>query len=115
MRIPGTAMGASFVLIPGAGGMAWYWHRVAALLETAHNEAIAVDLPANDANAGLKEYTDIVLRATGRRSGVILVAQSLGGFTAPLVCARPEQLLVTLDPGIGRRSFRQLGEISVCL
>ena len=39
--------GASFVLIPGAGGMAWYWHRVVRLLEHAHREAIAVDLPGH--------------------------------------------------------------------
>jgi pimeloyl-ACP methyl ester carboxylesterase len=79
---------ASFVLIPGAGGMGWYWHRVVPLLEAANHEAIAVDLPADDADIGLNDYADIVLRAIGQRRNVILVAQSLGGFTAPLVCAR---------------------------
>ncbi len=79
---------ASFVLIPGAGGMAWYWHRIAPLLEQADHEAIAIDLPGDDGNAGLDDYADIVVRAIGARSNVILVAQSLGGFTAPLVCAR---------------------------
>ena len=80
--------GASFVLIPGAGGMAWYWHRVVRLLEQAHREAIAVDLPGDDESAGLGDYAEIVVRAIGQRANVILVAQSLGGFTAPLVCAR---------------------------
>src|SRR4051794_782152 len=79
---------ASFVLIPGAGGMAWYWHRVSSFLEQAHQEAIAVDLPGDDESAGLNDYAEIVVRAIGERSNVILVAQSLGGFTAPLVCAR---------------------------
>jgi len=79
---------ASFVLIPGAGGMAWYWHRVTPLLEQAHHEAIAVDLPGDDGTLGLDEYADIVIRAIGERPNVVLVAQSLGGFTAPLVCAR---------------------------
>jgi pimeloyl-ACP methyl ester carboxylesterase len=78
---------ASFVLIPGAGGVAWYWHRVVLLLEEAKHEAIAVDLPGDDALAGLSVYADRVLEAIGTRE-VILVAQSLGGFTAPLVCAR---------------------------
>jgi pimeloyl-ACP methyl ester carboxylesterase len=78
---------ASFVLVPGAGGVAWYWHRVVPLLEEAKHEAIAVDLPGDDARAGLSVYTDRVLGAIGTRE-VILVAQSLGGFTAPLVCAR---------------------------
>jgi pimeloyl-ACP methyl ester carboxylesterase len=68
--------------------MASYWHRVALLLEQAHQEPIAIDLPGDDAGAGLSDYADIVVQAIGRRANVTLVAQSLGGFTAPLVCAR---------------------------
>jgi len=37
----------AFVLIPGAGGAAWYWHRVVPLLQEAGHEAIAVDLPGS--------------------------------------------------------------------
>ena len=77
----------SFILIPGAGGMAWYWHRVVPLLEQAGHTAIAVDLPADDPSKDLDDYAAIVIRAIGPRSNVVLVAQSLGGFTAPLVCA----------------------------
>jgi pimeloyl-ACP methyl ester carboxylesterase len=80
---------AIFVLVPGAGGVAWYWHRVVPLLEEAKHEAIAVDLPGDDARAGLSVYADRVLEAIGSRE-VILVAQSLGGFTAPLVSARAQ-------------------------
>lgn len=76
-----------YVLIPGAGGAAWYWHRVVPLLREAGHEAIAVDLPADDEVAGLPEYTRQVVSAIGERDDVILVAQSLGGFTAPLVAA----------------------------
>jgi pimeloyl-ACP methyl ester carboxylesterase len=83
----GAVKPATFVLVPGAGGIAWYWHRVVPLLEAAKHEAIAVDLPGDDAQAGLSVYADRVLEAIGSRE-VILVAQSLGGFTAPLVCAR---------------------------
>jgi pimeloyl-ACP methyl ester carboxylesterase len=79
---------ACFVLIPGAGGMASYWHRVAPLLEAARHEVIAVDLPGDDPRAGLNEYADIVLRAIGARASVILVAHSLAGFTVPLVLER---------------------------
>jgi len=78
----------SFVLIPGAGGMASYWRLVVPLLEQAGHEAIAVDLPGDDASAGLASYADLTARAIGARTDVVLVAQSLGGFTAPLVCAR---------------------------
>ena len=49
---------------------------------------MAVDLPAADGSAGLSDDAEIVVRAIGERSNVILVAQSLAGFTAPLVCAR---------------------------
>ena len=43
----------TFLLIPGAGGSAWYWHRVVALLEQHGEQAIAVDLPADDDDADL--------------------------------------------------------------
>ena len=79
---------ASFVLVPGAGGMSWYWHRAVPLIRGAGHEPIAVDLPGDDNRAGLATYADIVHRAIAERSDVILVAQSLAGFTAPLVSAR---------------------------
>ena len=89
---------ATFVLVPGAGGMSWYWHRVAPLLRAAGHEAIAVDLPSDDRHAGLALYADTVTRAIGERSNVILVAQSLAGFTAPLVCARaPVRMLAFVN------------------
>jgi pimeloyl-ACP methyl ester carboxylesterase len=78
----------TFALIPGAGGVAWYWHRVVPILTEANHDAIAVDLPGDDKQAGLSAYADRVVEAIGSRHQVVLVAQSLGGFTAPLVCAR---------------------------
>jgi len=78
----------SYVLIPGAGGMAWYWHRVVPLLEQAQREAITVDLPGDDESAGLDQYAEIVVREIGQRTNVALVAQSLGAFTAAVVCDR---------------------------
>src|ERR1700729_1495360 len=78
----------TFALIPGAGGAAWYWHRVVPLLQEAGHEAIAVDLPGDDEQAGLPEYARLVVDAIGGRDDVVVVAQSLGGFTAPLVAAK---------------------------
>jgi pimeloyl-ACP methyl ester carboxylesterase len=78
----------TFVLIPGAGGVAWYWSRVAVLLEAEGHEAIAVDLPGDDEAAGLAEYTQITLDAVGDRSGAVVVGQSLGAFTAAMVASR---------------------------
>jgi pimeloyl-ACP methyl ester carboxylesterase len=83
----------TFVLIPGAGGVAWYWHRVLPLLEQAGHQARAVDLPGDDPHAGLSAYADLVIASIGKRKDVILVAQSMGAFTAALVCARaPEPI-----------------------
>lgn len=79
---------ATFVLIPGAGGSAWVWSRVNRLLVEAGHDVIAVDLPGDDETAGLSRYAELVVDAIGPRSDVVLAAGSLGGFTAPLVCAR---------------------------
>jgi len=90
----------TFVLIPGAGGSAWYWHLVAPKLRQRGHEAIPVALPAADDSAGLVEYTAAVVRAVGARKSrrLVLVAQSLGGFTAPLVCEQlPVSLLVMVN------------------
>ena len=88
----------TFVLIPGAGGVAAYWHRVVPLLEAAGHAAIAVDLPGDDEEAAFAAYADLVVEAIGPRDDVVLVAQSLGGFTAPLVCARvPVRALVFVN------------------
>jgi pimeloyl-ACP methyl ester carboxylesterase len=89
---------STYALIPGAGGAAWYWHRVVPLLQEAGHEAIAVDLPGDDETAGLPEYTRLAVSAIGDRNDVVLVAQSLGGFTAPLVAAAvPVRALVLVN------------------
>ncbi|TWP37710.1 alpha/beta fold hydrolase [Leekyejoonella antrihumi] len=77
-----------YVLVPGAGGVAWYWNRVVPLLKSAGHKAIAVDLPGDDESAGPREYADIVASAAAGADDVVLVAQSMGGFTAPLICER---------------------------
>jgi pimeloyl-ACP methyl ester carboxylesterase len=88
----------TFVLIPGAGGSATYWYRLVEELSQRGREAIAVDLPAADDSAGLEDYADAVVAAVGDRNRIVLVAQSMGGFTAPLVCDRvPVELLVLLN------------------
>jgi len=79
---------STFILVPGAGGDAFYWHRVVPLLRDAGHEAVAVDLPAGDDRAGLAEYADLIAGAIGDRSGVVLVAQSMGAYSAPLACTR---------------------------
>ena len=75
----------TFVLVPGAGGDGHYWNLVAPLLGP---ETVSVDLPAGDEDAGLAEYADAIVAAADGARDVTLVAQSLGGFSAPLATGR---------------------------
>src|SRR3954452_3738816 len=71
----------TFVLVPGAGGDGFYWHLLAPLLGP---DTVSVDLPAGDQEAGLAEYADTIVAAAAEVRDVTLVAQSMGGFSAPL-------------------------------
>lgn len=86
---------ATYVLIHGAGDVGWYWHLVEAELRSRGHDVVAPDLPCEDDAAGLAEYADTVVAAIGDPRDLVVVAQSFGGFTAPLVCERlPAALLV---------------------
>ena len=89
----------TFVLIPGAGGSAFYWYRLVAELERRGRASVAVELPAGDEAAGLPEYAAAVFDAIDRiTTPVVVVAQSMGGFTGPLVCTRrPAEMLVMVN------------------
>jgi pimeloyl-ACP methyl ester carboxylesterase len=91
---------ATFVLIPGAGGSAWYWHAVTPLLTAAGADVVAVDLPAADDAADLSTYADVVCAAAADLAEpVVLVGQSMGGFTAPMVADRlATSLIVLVNP-----------------
>src|SRR5918999_452448 len=85
----------TFALIHGAGDGSGYWHLLVAERRQRGNDAVAMDLPSDDDAAGLPEYADAVVGAVGDHFGLVVVGQSFGGFTAPLVCDRiPVELLV---------------------
>lgn len=100
----------TFILVPGAGGQAWYWHRVVERLQAQGHEAVAVDLPATDEDARLEDYVRTVVDATPRGAaraeggdGLAVVGQSLGGLVAPLVADRcAADLLVLVAAMIAR-------------
>ncbi len=79
---------ATFVLIHGGGDVGWYWHLVERELRQRGHHTIAPDLPCDDDSAGLADYAHVVVEAIGGRGGLVLAAQSFGGFTAPLVAAQ---------------------------
>lgn len=92
---------ASYVLLPGAGGDSWYWHLVAPRLRARGHEVLTPDLPAADDAAGLTEYANAVVDEIGDRVGVIVVAQSMAAFTAPVLCDRVVvRLLILVAPMI---------------
>lgn len=77
---------ATFVLIPGAGGAGEvYWREAAAELEARGHTAIPVEIEGDDPALGLPEYAAITDEAIGDHRDVVLVAQSMGAFTAPMV------------------------------
>jgi pimeloyl-ACP methyl ester carboxylesterase len=109
---------ATYALVPGADGAAWYWHRVVPGLLARGHRVVTLDLPG-EPSADLDAFADAVTAAVTTSSGstgssgsgpgsgpgpgsgssasagatpaagpLIVVAQSLGGFCAPLVCAR---------------------------
>lgn len=79
---------STFALIHGAGDVGWYWHLVEAELRARGHETVAPDLPADDDSARLDDYADVVAEAIGDRSDLVVVGQSFGAFTAPLVAHR---------------------------
>jgi pimeloyl-ACP methyl ester carboxylesterase len=98
-----VGMDPALVLVPGAGGDAWYWHRLVPELTRRGLAAVPVDLPADDDDAGLDAYVETVLAAAAPWEDVVVVAQSMGGFVGPLVCARrPVRSLVLLNAMVPR-------------
>jgi pimeloyl-ACP methyl ester carboxylesterase len=92
---------ATYVLIHGAGDVGWYWHLVEAALRERGHDVVAPDLPCEDDSAGLPQYAEAVIDAIGDKGDLVVVAQSFGAFTAPLVCGRAAaDVLILVAPMI---------------
>ena len=79
---------ATFAFVHGGGDVGWYWHLVENELRDLGHQTVAPDLPCDDPTASLVDYADAVVDAIDGRRDVIVVGQSYGGFTAPLVADR---------------------------
>src|SRR3954454_8812786 len=90
----------NFAFIHGAADVGWYWHLVEAELRGRGHETVAPDLPIGDDSAGLSHYADVVIDAIGGRSDFIVVAQSFGGYVAPIVADRIGAALIVLVAGM---------------
>ncbi len=99
-----TGRMSTFLLIPGAGGRASYWHLVGSRLHSEGHTVVAPDLPAADDDAGLAAYVEaaeFALDGEGGADELIVVGQSLGAFTAPVVAAdRHAAALILVAPMI---------------
>ena len=91
---------STFALVHGAGDVGWYWHLVEAELRARGHDTVAPDLPAGDDEATLDDYADVVADAVGERADLVVVGQSFGAFTAPLVAARRPVSALVLVAGM---------------
>ncbi|MFL5677816.1 MAG: alpha/beta hydrolase [Chloroflexota bacterium] len=87
---------ATFAFIHGAGDVGWYWHLVEADLRDRGHVTVAPDLPVEDEAAGLVEYATTVIDALPDRRDVVVVAQSFGGYVAPIVAGAVDARLIVL-------------------
>ena len=75
----------TFVLIPGAGtDPGVYGATIEALRHRGHR-GLAPPLPLDDQNASPSDHAHAVAEAASNETDVVVVAQSLGAFTGPLV------------------------------
>lgn len=99
------AVVATIGIVHGAGDSGWSWHLVVEALRDLGHRAVAPDLPAGDEAATLADYTDAVIDAMAPIGDgpVVIVGQSWGAFTAPLVADRlGADLLVLISAMVPR-------------
>ncbi len=95
---------STYALIHGAGDGGWYWHLVEAELRALGHHTVAPDLPADDDDATLSDYAEVVIAALEDTDDeVIVVGQSFGAFTAPLVAERLPAAGLVLVAGMAPR------------
>jgi pimeloyl-ACP methyl ester carboxylesterase len=84
---------SDFLLLHGASHAAWCWHPTVAELERRGHQALAVDLPIDDPEAGAERYAEVAAAAARARfdGPVVVVGHSLSGIVIPLL---PELLQV---------------------
>jgi pimeloyl-ACP methyl ester carboxylesterase len=91
---------STFVLIHGGGDVGWSWHLVEAELRAQGHDVLAPDLPGDDESKTLTDYADAVVDAVGQRQNLVVVGQSFGAFTAPLVADRLRADVLVLLAGM---------------
>jgi pimeloyl-ACP methyl ester carboxylesterase len=78
----------TFVLIPGAGTDPRVYGATIEALRRRGRRGLAPPLPLHDQDAGPSDHADAVCSAVSGEADIVVVAQSLGAFTGPLVASR---------------------------
>jgi pimeloyl-ACP methyl ester carboxylesterase len=65
-----------------------FWRLVSTQLHEVGHHALPVDLPGEAPDVGLPEYAAIIMDAIESSAEPVVVAQSMGGFSAAMACAR---------------------------
>lgn len=79
----------TLVLLHGAWHGAWCWEPFLAALEGTGVRGLAIDLPAEEPDAGAARHADVVASATsGLDDDLVVVPHSLAGLYAPVVATR---------------------------
>lgn len=89
----------TYALIHGAGDVGWYWHLVERELRGRGHRTVAPDLPIENDDASLLDNAQVVLdaiEATHDEGELVVVAQSYGGYIAPIVAdlAKADRLIL---------------------
>ncbi|MBD2629768.1 alpha/beta fold hydrolase [Trichormus variabilis] len=75
-----------FCLVHGAFQGAWCWDLLIPYLEAQGHKTVAMDLPIEDASAGLSQFADLVIQALPKTDDdIVLVGHSMAGTVIPLV------------------------------
>src|SRR5438067_11850508 len=90
---------ATFVLLPGAGADSWYRQLVVPRLQASGHDVVAVDYPYADDSCGLREYAAAAVDAIDPRTNLVLVAQSMSAFVAPMIATALAVDLIALVTG----------------
>ncbi len=106
----GSPTEPTFALIHGGQQGPWIFDRTIDALAQRGHRAVALEMPANNPEAGALEYARVIAEGLADTQGdVILVGHSMAGLTIPLVpFLRPIRQLVFLCgayPEIGRSHF----------